>query len=194
MTTETPLNMRQENLRLALVKAYSDALSLFLAEAREDHLELLVEKYEESGNKSFDVLLPWGEKVGSISLAQGKAENKVTDEAALFEYAEQQEAIVTETVPRKVIPAKKITRLNKEWFDSLVKNAIEGDGGELIDPATGEVVPGLTRVPAPAPDKFSVRYEPNGREKLALAYKRGQLNQLAQGTALPVIEAPQEEA
>lgn len=185
-------NMRVENLRLAWVKAFSDALADFLKEQREDHLAMLVESYNESGNKSFDVLLPDGTKVGSISLAQGKAHDDIVDEAELIAWAEQfEDAVKVEVTPERVIPevvipAETTKRLDMRWYDELIKNAGEGDDGDLLTP-DGEVIPGVKRIPAPAPDKFSVRYEKNGRERIALAYKRGQLSGLSEGTPLPAI-------
>lgn len=182
-------NMRTENLRLALVKAYADALAEFLKNAREDHLDLLMEKYQEEGNKSFNVLLPDGGKVGTITMNQGKASDEITDEAALYEWAAPKGGTKTERVPEvPAVPAKDVTRLDKRWFDDLTKHAIEGDDGQLIDSHTGEVIPGLRRTPVPDPHSFTVRYEKNGRERIAKAYQRGQLNDLISGTALPAIE------
>lgn len=187
-------NMRDENLRLAWIKAFSDSLADYLKEMREDHLAMLVKSYGESGNKSFDVLLPDGTKVGSVSLAQAKGYDSVTDEAALIEWAEQfPDAVVTSVtpervVPETVIPAVTTKRVDPRWLDELTKNALEGDDGELLN-AEGELIPGIKRVPQPAPDKFSIRFEKNGRERIAMAYKRGQLSGLSEGTPLPQITA-----
>ena len=98
-------NMRDENLRLAWIKAFSDSLAEYLKEMREEHLALLVGSYAESGNKSFDVLLPDGTKVGAVSLAQSKGYDAVQDESALIEWAEQFDgAVITEVTAERVIP------------------------------------------------------------------------------------------
>lgn len=191
---EPAKNMRVENLRMAWVKAFSDSLAEYLKEQREEHLDMLVKSYAESGNKSFDVLLPDGTKVGAISLAQSKGYDAVQDEDALIEWAEHQPgAVVTEvtperTIPEQVIPATVTKRVDQRWLDELTKNALEGDDGDLLN-ADGELIPGLKRIPSPAPDKFSIRFEKNGRERIAMAYKRGQLSGLSEGTPLPQITA-----
>ena len=118
----------------------------------------------------------------------------MTDEAALIEWAEQYpDAVVTSVtpervVPETVIPAVTTKRVDQRWLDELTKNALEGDDGELLN-AEGELIPGIKRVPQPAPDKFSIRFEKNGRERIAMAYKRGQLSGLSEGTPLPQITA-----
>jgi len=59
---------------------------------------------------------------------------------------------------------------------------------------TGEIIPGILRVPGKAPSSFTVTYAPGGREKIATAYVRGLLNDLAAGTVLPQIEPAREAA
>ncbi|HAP89100.1 MAG TPA: hypothetical protein DCR15_04700, partial [Arthrobacter bacterium] len=64
--------IKTDNLRIALIKAYADALGDFLKEARDEHLEQLLTRYEEEGTKSFDIRLPDNTKIGAITLPQGK--------------------------------------------------------------------------------------------------------------------------
>jgi hypothetical protein len=186
------VSIKTDNQRIALIKAYYDALGAFLADARTQHLEQLLERYEDEGTKSFAITLPDGTKVGSITLPEGKPSDKTVDEAALFEWAEQNDGIDVEHVP--AVPARDVKRVRPSWLAAKIKTAIEGDDGELIDVETGEAIPGVRRVPGKGPSSFTVTYAPGGREKIATAYVRGELNDLAAGTVLPQIEPARQEA
>lgn len=181
------MSIKTDNLRIALIKTFADALADFMKDARGEHLEQLLEKYNEEGTKSFAVVLPDGTKVGNITLPEGKPSDTTFDEAALFDWAAQQGGIVEEVIPatRKRV----VKRVSPTWLADKVKNAIEGDDGELIDLATGEAIPGIKRVPGKAPSSFTITYAKDGREKIAMAYRRGQLNDLTVGSVLPQIEA-----
>lgn len=180
------MSIKTDNQRIALIKAYHDALGAFLAEARAEHLDQLLERYQDEGTKAFAVTLPDGTKIGQITLPEGKPSDKTTDEAALFEWAEQNDGIDVEHVP--AVPARDVKRVRPSWLAAKIKKAIEGDDGELIDVETGEAIPGVRRVAGKAPSSFTVTYAPGGREKIATAYVRGELNDLAAGTVLPQIE------
>lgn len=186
------MSIKQDNQRIALIKAYHDALGAFLADARAEHLEQLLGKYEEEDSKSWDIKLPDGTKIGQITLPVGKPADKTVDEAALFEWAEQNDGIDVEHVP--AVPARDVKRVRPSWLAAKIKSAIEGDDGELIDVETGEAIPGVRRVPGKGPSSFTVTYAPGGREKIATAYVRGELNDLAAGTVLPQIEPARESA
>gem|GEM_PF-1258990 len=186
------MSIKTDNLRIALIKAYADALGDFLKEARDEHLEALLARYEEENTKSWDVKLPDNTKIGAITLPQGKPTDKTVDEAALFEWAEENGGIDVETIP--AVAAREVKKVRASWLAAKIKTAIEGDGGELTDVETGEIIPGILRVPGKAPSSFTVTYAPGGREKIATAYVRGLLNDLAAGTVLPQIEPAREAA
>jgi hypothetical protein len=183
------MSIKTENLRIALIKTFADALADFMKDARGQHLEQLLEKYNDEGTKSFAIVLPDGTRVGNITLPEGKPSDMTFDEAALFEWAEQQDGIVEEVIPatRKRV----VKRVSPTWLAEKVKNAIEGDDGGLTDVSTGEIIPGIKRVPGKAPSSFTITYAKDGREKIAMAYRRGLLNDLTVGSALPQIEASQ---
>ena len=186
------MSIKTDNLRIALIKTFADALADFMKDARGEHLAQLLERYEDEGTKSFAVTLPDGTKVGNITLPEGKPSDQTVDEAALFAWAEENGGIDVETIP--ATEAREVKRVRPSWLAEKVKNAIEGDDGELIDAATGEPIPGIRRVPGKAPSSFTITYAKDGREKIAMAYRRGLLNDLAAGSALPQIEASREAA
>lgn len=186
------MSIKTDNLRIALIKTFADALADFMKDARGEHLEQLLEKYQEEGTKSFAIVLPDGTRVGNITLPEGKATDQTVDEAALFEWAEENGGIDVEEIP--ATEARTVKKIRASWLADKIKNAIEGDDGDLIDAATGEPIPGVKRVPGKAPSSFTITYAKDGREKIAMAYRRGLLNDLAAGSALPQIEAAGQEA
>ncbi|MDP9184107.1 MAG: hypothetical protein M3O29_00370 [Actinomycetota bacterium] len=186
------MTIKTDNLRIALIKTFADALADFMKDARADHLEQLLEKFNDEGTKSFAVTLPDGTKVGNITLPEGKPADQTFDEAALFEWAEEQGGIDVEVIP--ATKKREVKRVRPSWLAEKVKNAIEGDDGELTDVETGEIIPGIRRVPGKAPSSFTITYAKDGREKIAMAYRRGLLNDLAAGSALPQIEPARQEA
>ena len=186
------MSIKTDNLRIALIKTFADALADFMKDARGEHLEQLLEKYNDEGTKSFAIVLPDGTRVGNITLPEGKPTDQTVDEAALFEWAEENGGIDVEEIP--ATEARTVKRLRQSWLADKIKNAIEGDDGELIDVETGEAIPGVKRVPGKAPSSFTITYAKDGREKIAMAYRRGLLNDLAAGSALPQIEPLREAA
>lgn len=179
-------SIREQNLRLALIKAYADDLAGFLKDARADLLDDLLRRYDEEGTKSFAVLLPNGQKVGQVTLPEAKAYDDITDPASLFEWAEPKGGIITDVIPAQAERNEK--RINKAWLESLTKSAITTEDGQLIDPDSGEIIPGVIRHPATVKTSFTVTYTKTGREELAQAYLNGDLNGIAAGSALPQIE------
>jgi hypothetical protein len=179
-------NIREENLRLGLIKAYADELAGFLKDARADLLDELLRRYEAEGTKSFAILLPNGQKVGQVTLPEAKAYDDITDAASLFEWAEPKDGLIVDVIPAQA--ERKEKRINKVWLDGILKSALETEGGQLIDPGTGEVIPGVRRHPATVKTSFTVTYTKTGREELAQAYLNGDLNAIADGSALPQIE------
>lgn len=180
-------SIREQNLRLALIKAYADDLAGFLKDARADLLDDLLRRYDEEGTKSFAVLLPNGQKVGQVTLPEAKAYDDVVDPASLFEWAEPKGGIITDVIPAQAERNEK--RINKAWLESLTKSAITTEDGQLIDPESGEIIPGVIRHPATVKTSLTVTYTKTGREELAQAYLSGDLNTIASGSALPQIES-----
>lgn len=186
------LSLRDANTRFALLKAFADAIYAEIADNREIHTARLVERYTEEGTKAFDVKLPDGTKVGSISLTVPKPTTTVSDEAAFLAYCVENRpealrkiagspAVVTPATPDRIEVDPKSATLILAFSKPADDGAVVDERGVLID--------GVTYTNAAAPKQFSVRYEPDGREAIALAYRRGHLNQLTTGSALPEIEA-----
>ena len=189
-----PLSLKDANTRFALLKAFADAIYTEIASNREIHTTRLVERYTEEGTKSFDVLLAGGVKVGSISLTIPRPTTTVTDPAAFLAWCEDNrpEDVYTNpgteatTIRTPAIPPSRM--VNPKATTTILAESRPADDGAVVD-VSGVLIDGVTYTNGAVPSQFSVRYEPDGREALALAYRRGELNELASGSALPAIGA-----
>lgn len=191
-------SFKDDNLRFALLKSMVDAATEELAEMREKHIGPLLERYDEEGTKSFSVRLPGtGALIGALTLPEPKDKYEVTDEAAFTAWFADNhpDAVTTEVIPGEpertvVLPAtpdETVTTINPKHRTAIMKALDQDDDGKIVDTVTGSFVDGVTFSPGKRPDKFSVTYEPKGRELLAAAYRTGELNSLVGGTTLPAI-------
>lgn len=190
-------NLKDDNLRFVLLKAIADAAAEELGRLRADHLPPLLERYAEDGSASFRVKLPGSDDlVATVSLSVPKDKIEITDEDEFLTWAELHHAgavhveeipgeperveVVPATEPRieRTILPKELTALMKQF-----KATQEG----VVDLATGVLVEGATLVKGAAPKSFSVKYEPDGAELLAGAYRAGKLDDVVAGTTLPPV-------
>lgn len=194
------MNLRDRNLRFALLKAITDAIKTELDLERGDHTQDLKARYDDEGVKSMDVKLPGGGKVATISLSIPKPSTEVVDEEALLAWcqANMPTAIKEHTVPaepERVIPATPehtVYTVDQSMLDAMLKGArpVDPTSSILVD-EDGTVIEGIEHVPGGPPKSFSVRYEKDGREDLAVAYRSGELDHLVAGSTLPALEARQ---
>jgi hypothetical protein len=186
------MNLRDRNLRIALLRTLAKAVNDELALEREGHLSDLLDRYDEDGTTSFTVLLPGDSAgLGKIILNEGKASWDI-DGAELLEWAkEHAPTMVRETV----VPPQPEMRFQELWPASVAAlekrlDWVEVEGEYVaVDTATGQIVPGVTYKPAGRPSQFQVRLSAQGKERVIRAWASGQLNEIARG-ALPQIEAP----
>lgn len=157
--------------RAAVLKAIRDAIDEELSGSRSAVLEGLVDAKESLGVKSVDVTLPDGTKVASVTLTEPQPRISVTSEEAFANYVEARWPEEVEVVTRKTVrPA---------WSKKLLARLADAGDGDAVDTETGELVDGVTAWPAPKPSSFSLRYASGGRERIAQAYRDGQLGELA---------------
>lgn len=196
---ERVMPLRDRNLRYALLKAVADWINDQLEDEKALHRADLVARYAEEGTKSFDVRLPNGPKVATISLTVPKPTTVVVDEDALMEWAHKYASWLLDTevhppVPEQVIPAQPgwvDYRLNPKRVTELLDQVIPVNPaapGPVAD-SNGLIVDGVEHKPAAEPRSFSTRYTDDGRAAIAEAYHAGQLSHLVAGTVLPAIEA-----
>lgn len=193
--------LRDRNLRIALLTAVKKAVDAEIDAERADHRDMLVEKYTDEGTKTFDVKLPNGPKVATVSLSVPQASMDFTDWDAFAKWAEvNAPSLIVEVPipaqPRTIIPARKATvehHLHQgRAREYLVHFKPAGQNGDVVHTDTGEVVPGVTHTPEGTPKSFSVNFTPDGKDDLARAWRSGELEHVTVGSVLPAIQPPEE--
>lgn len=192
------MSLRDKNLRIALLKAFVDAIEDELKRERETHRDELVTRYDDEGTKSFDVKLPDGVKVATISLSIPKASTEISDGDALMAWAKENAPELLTVVEHPGTPAVRVPakppwtehQFNLREVNALIDRLEPVDSanpGPVVDPDTGQIVDGVTHTPAAAPKSYSVRYTDTGRADLARAYRSGALGEVVAGTPLAII-------
>lgn len=165
------MNLRDAALRAAVLKALADEIAatqlVAKAEAREG--------FEAAGASQAAAVLPDGTKVATVSLAGGGGQTaSVTDEGAFLAWVAREHPGETQTVVRP------------EYRKKLLDAAKEA--GRPLDPATGEIVPGITmRDTTPY---VSVRFRPGGADAIADAWAAGDLKDVSVVRPRAVTVAP----
>lgn len=183
------MSLRESNLRIALLSELKRMVEERLKVERSKHLARLLKARDETGTKSFDVMLPGEDKaLGTISLSS-PSDSWDVDETALLKWAME---FLPTAVKETVVPPREELRYY-ELYPASVKALLERaewveteDGGYAVDPKTGEVIDGLTFKPAGKPTRFQVRLSASGKERLFAAWASGRLNEITEG-ALPQI-------
>lgn len=153
--------------RTAVLKALRDAIDAELSGSRADVLDGLLDAKASLGVKSVDVTLPDGTKVASVTLTEPKGRIAVTNDEAFARY-------VLDRWPDEVAMT-----VRSAWQKKLLARLKDAGDGDVVDPETGELVDGVTAYPPADPSSFSLRYADGGRERIADAYRNGQLGELA---------------
>lgn len=189
------MNLRDRNLRFALLKAVADAINEELTNERTDHTIDLRARYDDEGTTGFDVKLPDGTKVAKISLSIPKPSTDVVDEEAFTAWCRDNfpTAVTEHLIPAQpavvlpATPARTVHVVDPKLTATLLKDAKVVDG--MVFDQNGTLIDGVEYKPAGAPKSFSVRYESDGRDALAVAYRAGELDHLVAGTALPALDS-----
>lgn len=181
------MSIKDETLRTALMGAMATVVKDVNEEQRKKILTELVDVYKDTGNKSWAVTLPTGDKVATITLNESKAEPVVTDSDALLEWCKEHRPELIETVEHPPVEAWTETRLTGAAVAHILEEAkLAGtdyitNGGELID--------GLEFKPAPDPSKFTLSYTAKDRGLSVVKAWREGFIPLELSDALPQIGA-----
>lgn len=178
----------KEMVKLALasaaLKAVEELVTRRAAEVREELTVKYVKAYKAMGLKSLDV--SWaGKKVATATLSIPKAPVLgVTNEGLFRSWVEQNapDQVDVFTPP----PPAPTRTMRAEFVSDLLARLVETPEG-WVDPETGEVVPGVTLPPTPAPKSYSIRFADGGAEYLLEAWRQGELAGL-DAPALPAKE------
>lgn len=159
--------MRAEVLRVAVVKAISNALGRGKADAD----GALLAASDAEGIRRAVALLPDGTEVADVTVVVPKRAAVVSDPDAFTEYVVEYDDshIIPEQEVKTIVPAS----VSKTFIDDYLPYLVERDG-RAYDPDSGELVPGVkfaARVPYP-----SVKFRAGGEQQVLDAITRGVLN------------------
>jgi len=149
------VSARELALKLAVHKVLADQLK-----GVRDELDEQARREMEPGDRVI-AKLPSGERVGSVTLAQGRVTARVVDERAFT-------AWVAERFPAEVV------QVVRESFTKTVLDAVKRYGG-WVDKATGELVQ-VPGVAVAEDDPYpSVRLTKDAQQLVARAWQSGEL-------------------
>lgn len=122
---------------------------------------------------TLDAELPDGTQVGEISRAGGTASPKVTDPVKFLGWVEENR------------PGEVVRSVRESYQKALLEDMKKA--GKAVDPATGDVVPGVEFVPSS--EYLVVRYAGEGKEAIRRAWQAGRID-LGSMLALPAGGEP----
>jgi hypothetical protein len=149
------VNLKNITLQACVLKVLSDEIT-----GRIQVLKDAAEAgFNATGTSQSVPELPDGTKVATASLSGGGPSASVADENALLAWVEANH------------PGELVTSVRPSYKEKLLAAAKEA--GRPVDPATGEVVPGIT-VSKSTPF-ISLRFKRGGKDAIVAAYRAGQL-------------------
>jgi hypothetical protein len=140
--------------------------------------------YKDTGNKSWTVTLPSGDKVATFTIAEPKPGHKVNNDE-LLAWCRSNRADLVETLSHPAVPAWTEYRLRGD-VEKVITSEYKLAGDTYITD-DGEPVAGVEYVPAGTPKSFTVRYAPGGQERIIEAWRGGELAGIEPGKNLPMI-------
>jgi hypothetical protein len=169
------MSLKDNALRAAVLKAIADALKAEVDAGRDDLMHELLGLYDATGAKSLDVKV--GDvKVASIPLSIPKAGIEIADADAL-------DAWIADRYPDCLVEVPAKTVVSSVVREAVVKSAVRAfDSGDVMT-EDGELIDGLIYKEAGRPKSFSIRFEPDGRNRIAAAWQDGTLGALMPGIA-----------
>ncbi len=158
------MSLRDHATRVAVLRVLRDVVEAEYRTTRREVLDGLRAARAELGLKSMRVTLPDDTPVATITLIDPQPVVAVADEHAFLTW-------VAENHPGEV---ETLTQVRPRWQREFFARLACLD--PVTDPYTGEVVPGLTALPASEPRSFSLRPIPGGTEQIARAWYTGEID------------------
>jgi hypothetical protein len=146
----------QDTLRAAVLKALLKVIS----STADDGRASLKDVMNELEIDSLAAKLPDGTKVANLNRAGGNTAAKVTDEARFFAWVQENR------------PGEVVTSVRDSYRKALLEALDKAHA--LVDPETGEVVPGVEFVTGK--DWLTVNFKPGGEEAIKAAWQSGRLS------------------
>ncbi|MFZ3557234.1 hypothetical protein [Streptomyces sp. BH055] len=175
--TPPPLSLGDAALLSAVMKLFKDAMVPAIDERIAAVKAPLLAAYAdpERGIKSIDAKVN-GVAVATQTVGVSRDKYDVADEDAFTEFVE-------ENYPTEV---EAIIRARPSFRDAMIKRAtFDKASGQVVDKLTGQVIPGVTRIPGGDPTgNVSLRWKDGGREAVMEAYHSGHLRGLLSGVPM----------
>ena len=163
----------EDAARLAVLRVLRDRLDVEIEQTRAQVWRGLLAGRAEHGLRSALVELPDGTRLGTVTITQPNSRVEV-DPGGLLRWA-------------KLYHPGEVVEAVREPFRRAVVGGLKAVDGELVLPASGEVVPWAALRPAGPPTTFSYRPTGDAADLIVAAYRAGRLAQ----SLLPSIEAPE---
>jgi hypothetical protein len=161
--------------RVAVLTALRDAIDEVIDQERTALTAELLEANETLGVKQLDITLPNGETVASASIGTSTSKPVVINEAVFTRW-------VAENFPTEIIQTVRPT-----FKKVLLENTEQvNPQGEAVHTKTGQIIDGVV-FNASAP-RLTLRFKKDGRELVAEAFNRGELEQVVR----PLFSLPLE--
>ncbi|MBL3669608.1 hypothetical protein JL475_27215 [Streptomyces sp. M2CJ-2] len=158
------MNLRDRATRVVVLRVLRDAVEAEYRAERRAVLDGLRAARAELALKSMRVTLPDDIPIATLTLIDPQPAVVVADEDAFTAWVAANHSGEVETLVR-VRPAWK-----REFFGRLACF------DPVVDPHTGEVIPGLAVAPPSEPRSFSLRPVPGGAERVARAWHTGEID------------------
>jgi hypothetical protein len=143
--------------------------------------------YKDTGNKSWTVTLPSGDKVATITLNESSPEAVATNPDALLQWCKANRADLVETLIHPRVEEWTEERLSPHAVATIAKEYKLADTAYITD--DGEPVEGVEFKPAPDPSKFTLSYTAKDRGKSVVQAWRDGFIPLALDANLPQLGA-----
>jgi len=159
------VTLKELSTRVAVLTALRDAIDVVIDSERAVLTDDLLDANQTLGVKQLEITLPNGEKVASASIGNSDPKPVVTNEAAFTRW-------VAENFPTEIMQIVRPT-FKKVLFEST--QAVNPQG-EAVYTKTGEVIDGV--VFGTSASRLTLRFSKDGRELVADAFNRGELEQV----------------
>jgi hypothetical protein len=151
--------------RVAVLTALRDSIDEVIDQERAALTAELLDANETLGVKQLDITLPNGEKVASASIGNSEPKPVVTNEAVFTRW-------VADNFPTEIIQS-----VRPSFKKALFENTEQvNPQGEACHTKSGEIIDGV--VFSASSSRLTLRFKKDGRELVAEAFNRGELEQV----------------
>lgn len=194
------MTLKENLLRTAVMGAMASVVKDINDAQRKTLLDELLTHYRETGNKSYSVALPSGDKAANLTLNESKPETTIADPLAFHAWCVTNRPDLLETIEHDAVPAWTQTiehPATEAWTEVRVLPAAAAHvvkdyrlAGDMYVTDEGEPVDGIEYTPAPEPSKFTLTYTAKDRGLSMVQAWRDGLIPITLDKNLPQVGAP----